>query len=124
MDRLSSKVTQSPGGNSNFSFGWTNNSTPSAVQGKKQFVKENAVGGGVFNHPQGAERIPRKFTQTPGGNETWTMNDSGKPQVRPKSSKRVFEKVDNMFKDTTDSHVNSSIRVNNPPGGRSNFKLG
>lgn len=90
-------LRQAPGGNSNFSLGWTQSQSQSSNPiGKRQFAKENA--NKVFEGESASKKASKTFVQNVGGNE----------------SKLPFGEI---------SQNSSSIRVNRPPGGDSSFRF-
>eukprot|EP00330_Aristerostoma_sp_ATCC50986_P011331 CAMPEP_0114578768 /NCGR_PEP_ID=MMETSP0125-20121206/3276_1 /TAXON_ID=485358 ORGANISM="Aristerostoma sp., Strain ATCC 50986" /NCGR_SAMPLE_ID=MMETSP0125 /ASSEMBLY_ACC=CAM_ASM_000245 /LENGTH=147 /DNA_ID=CAMNT_0001769105 /DNA_START=55 /DNA_END=498 /DNA_ORIENTATION=+ len=133
-EKSSIKVHHAPGGKSNFSLSWGHDE-PQQQPVKKntsQNMNEEYKNSGAFgtkkNHEQyDCSHTSVKVHHAPGGSSNFSLShDNPNPYQTSSNSYGYGQKKENVSPYATDSsnqNAKTSVKVHNPPGGRSNFTL-
>ena len=126
-------MSNAPGGKSNFSLGWGSDE-PEKKASKKQFGNSNQESYNIFTGESNNDKTSVKVNQKPGGNSSIVLG-SEKSQFEEKKYgdqaplknygyQQPQPQERNMKPQEEKPQVHTSVKVHNPPGGRSQITFG
>ena len=126
QEKSSVKVSNPAGGKSQFSLGWgADDVEPKAS--KKQFTNQNHQSFNIFGGDSTADKTSVKVSQKPGGNSSIVLG-SEKSQFEDNKKDMSYKPYGYQVEKNTSSQsqpqVHTSVKVHNPPGGKSNITFG
>merc|ERR1712232_796935 len=129
MNGTSVKVHHAPGGQSNLSLGWDDNSNYNQPSKKQQaHLQSNfSLGDGKRDYERNENNLGEgnttsvKVHHAPGGQSNFDLGHQG-GDVQPHYSKN--QQITNTGGQEESQGFKPSVRVHNPPGGRSNITFG